>query len=637
MLRKPSFLIFFVFLTFYCTSTGYAKNRTIEDLKAVLTLKLCNYISWPQEIDNDFKIMVISDNPKLINSFTTYAALSGIHNQKIQIIPTTSYNSNTKINILYIDEGYKEIIPVVSEHIRGENILFFTENHDMSKDFMFNLITNQKRGMVSFEFNRTNLIFENFNIHPDIIELKGSEIDIRELYRQTRNRLEIEENNASQLQHKLQLQADSITKQQKFIKEQNQEISSKIKIIEKQSTEISERESTLNELSERLRLQENKLVINQKNLSELNLRIINTSDSLQDHKNHIDKQLVLMDSLNAAIKAKEYLITDKDLILTKKENQIAFRNRMIFLLVLMATFAFVLLFIIFKVNRTNVEAKSELATQKEELEATLDKLKMAQKQLVQSEKMASLGLLIAGIAHEINNPITFISSGLQGMRHFNKDLQKILDAYRKQYANTKGNEDIDELEKELDLDFIKSSIVRVSDNIETGVDRTVNIVNSLRQFSHNTDKLEEIDVHENINLALTILYNQYKYHIKIKKAFGNLPKIEGYPGKLNQVFMNLLQNAVQAIEKEGEIEITTYHKNNKIFISIKDNGPGIPENIKTKIFDPFFTTKEVGTGTGLGLSIVYNMLQEQMGDIDFSSQLGVGTEFIIKLPIRFSS
>jgi signal transduction histidine kinase len=264
-----------------------------------------------------------------------------------------------------------------------------------------------------------------------------------------------------------------------------------------------------------------------------------------------------------------------------------------------------------------------------ELENTLSDLKATQVQLLQSEKMASLGILLAGVAHEINNPINYINSSLAGLRNVFEDILN----YSREALTIKNNPE----HPTIDLEKSVERIEKMLTNIKTGISKTMNIVNSLRTFSRNSDEvMREIDIHENIESTLTILYNQYKDRIEVKRIYGEIPLIHCYPEKVNQVLMNLLANAIQAIDKKGEIIITTktIPGEDKVSISIQDTGMGIPESIQSKIFDPFFTTKDPGKGTGLGLSIAYDIIKQHNGEIQVQSTIGEGTKFIIILPIK---
>jgi signal transduction histidine kinase len=285
------------------------------------------------------------------------------------------------------------------------------------------------------------------------------------------------------------------------------------------------------------------------------------------------------------------------------------------------------------------EINKELQRQKDELQKILENLKQAQSQLVQSEKMASLGQLVAGIAHEINNPVNFISAGVESLSTNLEEIRQVLEIYHKITAGNVAEKlkEIEEIKEKVEYKEAIRETNKLIESIKNGTKRTTEIVRGLRTFSRlDEDILKIADIHEGLDSTLILLHNRYKNRIEIVRNYGDLPLTECYPGQLNQVFMNILSNAVDAIDDKGTITINTSISKGFIQISIKDTGHGIPENIREKIFDPFFTTKGVGKGTGLGLSISQSIIEKHRGSIDVKSEKGKGTEFIIVLPVNQS-
>jgi len=275
----------------------------------------------------------------------------------------------------------------------------------------------------------------------------------------------------------------------------------------------------------------------------------------------------------------------------------------------------------------------------EELGKVLKNLRSAQEQLVQSEKMSSLGLLTAGIAHEINNPINFVSGNVNPLRRDFEDLAGILKMYESADVAGDLKSAVLRIRKEasdLDLTYTLDEINKLLNGIEEGANRTAEIVRGLRNFSRlDENEIKIADVHEGLDSTLTLLRSKYRDRIEIERAYAEIPKIECYPGQLNQVFMNILSNAVQAIAEKGTIRLATEALDeNRVRIRIKDSGSGMSDAVKKKIFDPFFTTKDVGVGTGLGLSISYGIIEKHNGHIGVESSPGNGTEFIITLPVH---
>jgi two-component system NtrC family sensor kinase len=278
-----------------------------------------------------------------------------------------------------------------------------------------------------------------------------------------------------------------------------------------------------------------------------------------------------------------------------------------------------------------------------EVSATLDKLKQTQAQLIQAEKMSSIGNLVAGVAHEINNPIGFVHSNLEYVSEYAEQLLDVLALYQKHYPDP--DEDIQAVIDAIDLDFVKADLKKVLSSMQIGTERVQEIVQSLRKFSrHDEATLKPVNLHEGIENTLLILQHRLKAShnspgIEIVKEFGSLPLVECQAGQLNQVFMNLLSNAIDALEMAAidkpQIRICTRLADDRAIVQISDNGTGIPEKIMPYLFDPFFTTKPVGQGTGLGLSICYQiMVQNHQGQIYCRSEPDCGTTFTLEIPLR---
>jgi signal transduction histidine kinase len=284
----------------------------------------------------------------------------------------------------------------------------------------------------------------------------------------------------------------------------------------------------------------------------------------------------------------------------------------------------------------------EVVSQKEIIEHAYSELRAAQSQMVHSEKMASLGQLTAGIAHEINNPINFISIGIKGLEKNFKSFMKVIDKFENLTTienKEQALQEIEALKESIQYGEVKGFIIGLMDDIKLGADRAAEIIQGLRSFSRlNEAEYKAADIHEGLDATLVLLRTKTKDNIEVIKEYDPyLPIVNCNPGQLNQVFMNILTNAIEAIEmnppgSHNQIRIKTKNETDKIVISIKDSGVGIPQNIVAKIFDPFFTTKDVGKGTGLGLSISFGIIKKHNGQIEVLSEENKGTEFIISIP-----
>jgi PAS domain S-box-containing protein len=266
------------------------------------------------------------------------------------------------------------------------------------------------------------------------------------------------------------------------------------------------------------------------------------------------------------------------------------------------------------------------------------KLEEADNQLLQSEKMASIGQLAAGVAHELNNPIGFVHSNMGSLEGYLNDLFAIIDAFEVVEPSNAGTSPqldvVRKLKEEKDYAFIKSDVAQLMTESKDGLVRVRKIVQDLKDFSRVGEaEWQWADLHRGIDSTLNIVWNELKYKCKVHKEYGDLPEVHCLPSQLNQVFMNLLVNAGQAIVDQGEITIRTGREEEQVWIEVADTGAGIPQENLNRIFEPFFTTKPVGKGTGLGLSLSYSIILKHHGKIEVSSIVGKGTTFRVVLPI----
>ncbi|MDY6837439.1 MAG: ATP-binding protein [Thermodesulfobacteriota bacterium] len=298
--------------------------------------------------------------------------------------------------------------------------------------------------------------------------------------------------------------------------------------------------------------------------------------------------------------------------------------------------------------RERQRAEQALQESHDKLEETLTTLKNTQAQMIQSGKMASIGQLAAGVAHEINNPIGFVSSNLTVLADYQNDVGGLLVAYRKLISDLKEQmsengvppsiaeqiRHVEERESNVDIDFILEDIPALMKESNEGTERIKEIVRDLKDFAHpGEQELKYADINKNLDSTVNVVWNEVKYKARVTKDYEELPLVLCYPQQLNQVFVNLLVNSVQAMKEMGEIRIATRALNGSVEIKISDTGEGIPEESLSRIFDPFFTSKAVGQGTGLGLNVVHSIIKKHKGAIDVESTVSRGTTFTILIPV----
>jgi two-component system, NtrC family, sensor kinase len=282
-----------------------------------------------------------------------------------------------------------------------------------------------------------------------------------------------------------------------------------------------------------------------------------------------------------------------------------------------------------------VTANATLEDEKARQQELIDKLGAAQSQLLQAEKMASVGVLAAGVAHEINNPIAFVNTNMGTLQVYARGLLKLLDAYEELEGTLPpdARERLEQLKHEVDAQYLREDIGDLLSESLEGLERVKNIVQDLKDFSHVSESDRQwASLERGLDSTLNLVANDIKYKAEVVKEYAGIPQIECLPSQLNQVFMNLLMNAGHAIAEKGRITIRTGYDDAQVWVEVQDTGHGIkPENLG-RIFEPFFTTKPVGKGTGLGLSLSYGIVNKHGGTIVVTSEVGQGTAFRVTLP-----
>jgi len=633
--------ILFILLIHCCIPLVFSQN-TPENLKTALVFRIANCVKWNADTSSTFKIGILSNNQLLIDKFNELAKVARINKKRIQIIRFTNENSIKPTHLLYIDQSYNPYFSAVIKKIYKQNSLLISEEHDQSGEIMINLRLDDKSSNYTFEYNRANILFAGLDLTDEIVLLKGTEIEIRKLYLQAKKlwdeqqAIVLELKKQTDLQNKnLSAQKDSISRMKKLIDDNQLKIS-------KQLIVLSQKDSVSNQLNSKIFEQQAELSLNFLQTRNLIDERNKGEEIIRNQESKINQQLKLSNSLSKDINEKQKALIEQNKALSQKESVIQKQSNWLLVSAIFILIVFVFIFFISRAYVVIRKAKFKIAEQKEELETTIEQLKNMQQQLIQSEKMASLGVFVAGVAHEINNPINFISTGIQSIE---KVMGKVISLCNQMNCLTpeSKSEDIQNLiDLKQNIKFQRSmdAMPEIMANINMGIKRTVDITNGLRLYAR-MDKEEKClyDINQIMDTALLLIKQRLNSRIDLMLNYGTFGPIMVFPGKLSQVFVNILGNAIDSIHEiqnqneKAVISIITKEIENKIVIEISDTGKGIPDETLQKLFDPFFTTKQVGKGTGLGMSISLSIIEAHNGTITAKNNSGKGATFRIEIPV----
>jgi len=663
-----------------------AQEDTYSKMKAFLTVRFGQNIEWENEADIDtFRIGVFGMDEEQLSDMMVLETLS-LKKKPIDVQHFTRLNDITFTHILYLTRDKNSQIARVFENISGQNTLLISDLCDDQYRIMINFLP-LRNNRADFELNKANILNQDLEIVPELLLLGGRDIDVAELYRESQRSLgqvmdqvaslndSLQRQNQEIQQRKIEIenQKNLIEKQENNILSQQAEIDSSRKELVNLLSEVDQQQNTLNE----------KIALIDKQLKEIERQ----EDQIESQESGIDHRNNILNELQNKIDDQMQLVENQKSDLSTMASQVERQRIVLYVIIVFCFLIIATIFLIYRgykikkdsnkrlqeMNVAVLEQKEEIQTkneelhqsqdeivaqseeirqaneeilstndaledQKNELKATLENLKLAQKQLIQSEKMASVGQLTAGIAHEINNPVNFISGNVNPLSRDIDDIFKVLTKYEsiiKEKMLEDSFSEIQTLKEQLDYEFLTDEIKKLLDGISEGASRSSQIVKGLRSFSRIDDeKFKLADLHEGLDSTLILLYNKTKNRINVHKEYGELPEIDCLPSKINQVLMNILSNSIEAIEEKGDIFIKTISSGIGIKIAIRDTGAGMSPEVKDHIFEPFFTTKDVGKGTGLGLAISYGIIEQHHGNIDVISEPGKGTEFIISLPLE---
>jgi C4-dicarboxylate-specific signal transduction histidine kinase len=618
--------ILFLPILFYTLPVN-AQQISEGQIKAAYVYNFLKTVDWPNDDSNDtYNIEIFGNDNDLITWLQKMESLK-VKNKSIRVSVCPAVESIGSPNLLIICKSEHNQVKDIFDRIKGKSILFVTDQYQYQRYTMINFISNNN-GKVQFQINTRNLEGTEILNTSKLVLLGGSEIDVRKLYQETEQSLVLEKEKSSLYQKDLEQKKEEIHKAKAELDDLNQQLieqQAKIEIqknelyglgtkFEGQKLQLDEKNEILIEQQAKIQQKEALLKAKQNELLGIQAQAEEYSKILNGQKTEIQKRQFELD------KQGKTLLSQLDVIRTQK-TFLYLLTALIFLIIALALLALHNFRLIRKkkqeielvnseLNIKNEElntSRQEILQQKDELETTLANLKETQQKLIQAEKMASLGTLTAGVAHEINNPLNYIMGAQIGLENYFSENQST---------------------DKTTTDFIQQAIA-------VGIDRIAGIVNGLEQFSRNNNSLgETCKIHEIIDNCLTMLQGILTGKVDLVKEYEKAEiAVKGNIGRLHQAILNILANAVDAIPDKGTIRLKTCVLNTDAVIEIIDNGMGIDPKYLMQVTDPFFTTKDPGQGTGLGLSIAYSIITEINGSMRFNSEPGRGTSVMIKLPI----
>ncbi len=621
-----------------------AQDITDAEVKAALLYNFIKHISYSDTTKTDrITVGIYGEDVAMTNE------LSNLHNKKVRgkrinLVKLTRITTPPPVNFLFVFNENNYDLTRIYRLIKEKQVLLISDRYDEKREVMINFI-HEENNKIQFEINSKNSTEAGFTISPKLLLIGGTELDIRKLYKETEESLISERERAEEIEDELVSKLEEINSLTQRLKSLYKMIDSyqalivtQLDSIETQRTNLKTLNNDYANISVEANLKSHILDSTNSILFNKNREIKKLDFELEKKQQKLEVASLKIDTLQKEYEGQKEKIEGQNLLLKEQALRIRFQKFAIFTFISFMALLMIFFIFIYRSYKAKYRQNIELEVQKNRAEEALKKLQEAQAQLVTAEKMASLGQLTSGVAHEINNPINYISSSIEGLRYILSDVKElileydmILDKYNDPSYKT--------IKEKLDYEDMIPGFDELTSNIKMGVDRTKEIVNSLRTFARSDDdSFSFLDISDSINSVLILLNKELKGRINIEKDYQVSEKIECLPGKVNQAFMNILVNAIQAIPEKGTISIrteTTALKNKEMAkIIFRDTGTGMPPETCKKIFEPFFTTKDVGQGTGLGMSITYGIVQRHKGHIEIDSAPGMGTSIIIYLPLK---
>ncbi len=617
-------LILILFVGFFRMHGQVSAN----ELKSAYLVKIANNFHW-EVSQKPILIGVHSNVHDFYITLKKYAEQKNIGGRDIVVKLIQSPKSLSDYDVIYIGEEKNKNLSSYQTILEGHRTLIFTNLASSIEATMINFYLSYDQ-KIKFKINTSLLREHQFEPSNLMLVLGGSENDILSLFEEKDSSITFERNSA----HKLKALN---SEQEKLLKKIEKKMDSIKSSLQMKNEEIKDKSKEINQINIALFKQKNRLKTISKKINSTSEKLKKKESKIKIQKQLISDQALIFEKQKKEILARNKKIKSQDIFLEKQENLLNLKEQYLnyaylFSLALIAILLFAVINFFGK-----QKSNKELAIRNEKLKNTLETLQQTQAKLVQNEKMASLGMVTAGMAHEINNPMTFVYAGINILKSeiitYRDIINGLIEGNSKTSDTLKHSKLTDLL---LEYSDAQKSVDQTISDIEFGAQRVTDIVNSLQNFSRlNEDDVKTIDIREAVQSTLKILGSHAKNKkITISTNISTSPlNIECFPASINQVLVNLISNSIDACpDKNGEINVEAEIVENICVIKIKDNGCGIEEKNFGKIFDPFFTTKTIGEGTGLGLSISYNIIKKHNGSITVENNINKGACFTLEIP-----
>lgn len=627
---------------FFFLLSANAQQLNKEQIKVAYIYNFLKHINWPNEEKKPHFILGVYQDKNFFNLLKNSFENKQVKNKSISVLFITDLKQANTNDLLYIPQKFNNQLAQIAGQIRGSQTLLVTDNSTDKHNAMLNIVDSDDNNAITFEVNKSNIVYEKLTTSAQLLLLGGTELDIAYLYRQTEQAMQLTRAREASLNAELANQQSKLSKTNVRLSKLNQDL-------QHSANEIKKQQLAMQELIKNEQKKEQELATILQQLNEANKNYSIQNQAIDEKKQEVtikEQELVIKEQENlqmadlikqnkAILQQQQQNIALQKQNLEEQDGKLADQNETIvnqrttititIILVLIVAFAFVLVAGLFIKNRQTTKKLSE----------TLSHLEEAQTQLVQSEKMASLGKLIAGVAHEINTPLGIAVTSTSLIQENTEDMAKKL-----------NNKSLSQKQLQSYINIVTES----SAISNKGLERVIELMHNFKEVAADqiVESIREINIADYVNEVMSTLANEMKKtHVNYAYSGDDSIRIKTVPGALAQVITNLVNNSIRhGFQSENEsreinncIEMNIEQNNiDEICLTYQDNGVGMSKEVLMQVFDPFFTTKRNQGGTGLGMNIVFNIITQKLsGHIDINSSLGKGVTCVITLPMLLTA